>query len=57
MKQLIARLLCKKGQGTIEYALATVLVITILLAFISNTNNPVRQAMDKAFQKTSDAIE
>lgn len=57
MKNLTRQLRSIKGQGTIEYALATVVVITILLAFIATTNNPIRVAIDKAWQKTADSLD
>ena len=56
MNHLIAKLKCRKGQGTIEYAMATLVVIAVLVAIIALTDNPLNTAITAAFQKVSDSV-
>ena len=57
MKSLVAKLKCRKGQGTIEYAMATIVVILVLAAIVAlGANNPLRIAIQDMFQKVSDAV-
>ena len=56
MKHLIAKLKSCKGQGTIEYAMATIVVIAVLAAIIGLTNNPLKTAIETAFGKVSTAV-
>ena len=48
-----------KGQSTVEYALASVVVITVLLAVVAtagDANNPLRRAIGAAFDSVEQAI-
>ncbi len=56
MKNLVAKLKCRKGQGTIEYAMATLVVIAVLAAILALTNNPLRTAIENSFTKVSTSV-
>ncbi len=51
MKNLVAKLKCRKGQGTIEYAMATLVVIAVLALILANTDNPLKKAIEDSFSK------
>lgn len=55
MKTFFARLKNKKGQGAVEYALITLLVVIILVALLSSGpfNNLVRNLFNKIQTKTA----
>ena len=56
MKNLVAKLKCRKGQGTIEYAMATLVVIAVLALILANTNNPLKTAIENSFTKVSTKV-
>ncbi len=56
MKNLITKLKCRKGQGTIEYAMATLVVIAVLAFILASTNNPLKDAITASFQKVQDKV-
>lgn len=57
MKSLVAKLKCRKGQGTIEYAMITVVVIAILgIVFLAGGANPLSTAITAAFNKVSTCV-
>ncbi len=56
MKNLVAKLKCRKGQGTIEYAMATLVVIAVLALILANTNNPLKTAIENAFTKVDTKV-
>ena len=53
----VSKLRCRKGQGTIEYAMATIVVIAVLALILANTNNPLKTAIENSFQKVSDKVD
>ncbi|MBI4358866.1 MAG: class III signal peptide-containing protein [Candidatus Omnitrophica bacterium] len=58
MKNLIAKLKCRKGQGAIEYTLITLAVVLILVAvlFVTGAANPLETAIKDTFTKISTAV-
>ncbi len=56
MKSLLAMLKSRKGQGTIEYAMATLVVIAVLAAILALTDNPLKTAIQNSFTKVSDSV-
>ena len=57
MNHLDAKLKSRKGQGTIEYAMATLVVIAVLAAIIALTDNPLKTAITNAFTKVSTSVQ
>ena len=57
MKNLVAKLKCRKGQGTIEYAMATLVVVAVLLAILISTNNPLKDAITQSFEKVAAKVQ
>ena len=57
MKQLLAKLRCQKGQGTVEYALVTLGIVVILTAVLFGTTNPLKTAITNAFSRAATAID
>ena len=51
MKKFISFLKSQKGQGTVEYALITLAIVAIIIAVLMATNNPLRTAIQGAFDK------
>ena len=56
MKDLVTKLKSRKGQGTIEYAMATLVVVAVLAFILASTNNPLKDAIQNSFQKVSDSV-
>lgn len=53
MRSLISKMRSKLGQGTVEYALITVAVVTIIVLAVSGT---LQEAITAAFVKVAAAI-
>ena len=57
LNSLKAKLVCQKGQGTVEYAILTVAVIAILVAVLfTGATGPLGAAITSAFTKIATAI-
>ena len=59
MKSFVAKLKCRKGQGTVEYALITIAVVAIIgLLLITNSgaSNPLSTAISTAFNAVSTQV-
>lgn len=58
LNSLVAKLSCRKGQGTVEYALATIAVVLIVAAVLLNSpaTSPLGTAITDAFNAVSSAV-
>ena len=56
LNSLRATLQSRKGQGTIEYAMATIVVVVVLGLILADPNNPLRGAIETAFNAAAAAV-
>ena len=56
LNHLLAKLKCRKGQGTVEYALVTLAIVLIIGAVLFGTTNPLKAAIQDSFNRASNAI-
>ena len=56
INSLIMKLQSRKGQGTVEYALATLAVVIIIAAVLLPPDNPLKTAIKSAFEAASTQI-
>ena len=60
LNHLIAKLKCQKGQGAVEYSIAVIAVVLILIAVLlgpgNKNNSPLGQAVTSAFQKAANVV-
>ncbi len=56
LNALKAKLVCQKGQGTVEYALVTLAIVLVIAAVLVGTSTPLRVAITGAFTNASAAI-
>ena len=56
IQNLLAKLRCQKGQGTVEYALIVAAIVLIITVVLVQANSPLQQAISGAFLKAANAI-
>ena len=56
IQNLLAKLKCQKGQGTVEYALVVLAVAIIIGVVLFGPANPWQSAMSGAFTKAASQI-
>ncbi len=58
MKSLVSKLKCRKGQGTVEYALITIAVVAIIgtLLIATGAAGPLGTAISDAFTAVSTQV-
>lgn len=54
MRSLAAKLRCKKGQGAVEYALITLLVVIVLVALLNSS--PLNGIVSNIFNEVQNKV-